>query len=385
LTILFGITGSIAAYKSLNTIRLLVKAGHSVTPILTQACLRFITPWSVEALAHRTPVIPNGDYANHIDLSGDCLVIAPATANSIAKYANGIADDPLSTLALSFTGPKLIAPAMHDSMFRHPATQRNLAQLRADGWLVLGPDTGDLSGMDHGEGRLVESELVALAAQQVAQAPITQRPEDHIVITAGGTQVPIDAVRVISNRSSGRWGEMMAHVASLSGARVTLITSQPVRIQNPQVCVIHGDTVESLQAALTDTVASATHLYMMAAVSDFSVPMSPSKRSRANTDALPLTPTPDILANLSTPDHTIRVGFCLETDNLEATASQKRIKKSCDYMVANDATTIGQTHRSFLILSPTKTTQYTNLPLETAAQHVLAATQHPPTKTLAQP
>lgn len=330
-------------------------------------------------------MIPNGDYANHIDLAGDCLVIAPATANSIAKYANGIADDPLSTLVLSFTGPKIIAPAMHDSMFRHPATQRNLAQLHADGWLVLGPETGDLSGTDYGEGRLIESELIALAARLSMTSPIATRPDDHIVITAGGTHVPMDAVRVISNRSSGQWGEMMAHVASLSGAQVTLITSQPLRIHNPHITVIPVDTVSTLQTALTDTVASATHVYMMAAVSDFSVPMSPVKRSRTNTESLALTPTPDILANLSTPDHTVRIGFCLETDNLEQAASQKRIKKSCDYMVANDASTIGQTHRSFLILSPTETTQHTNLPLETAAQHVLTATQHHPTKTLAQP
>lgn len=376
--VLFGITGSISAYKSLNTIRLLVKSGHSVTPILTQASLRFVTPWSLEALAQTPPVIPNGEYANHIELAGDCLLIAPATANSLAKYAQGIADDPLSTLALSFTGPKIISPAMHDSMFRHPATQRNLDQLRADGWLVIGPDTGDLSGLDHGEGRLVDSELLALAVTVCATATPPQRPNDHIVITAGGTQVPMDAVRVITNRSSGRWGEMMAHIASLSGARVTLITSQPLRIHNPHIAVIPIKTVSELQNELTGCVESATHLYMMAAVSDFSVPMSVSKRSRTHSESLPLTPTMDILKHLTTPDHTIRVGFCLETDNLEEKTAKKRIQKSCDYMIGNTASTIGKTSRSFLILGPTDTTTYTDMPLEFAAQSVLSATQYQP-------
>ena len=188
----------------------------------------------------------------------------------------------------------------------------------------------------------------------------------------------MDAVRVITNRSSGQWGEMMAHIASLSGASVTLITSQALRIQNPHVRVVPMDTVASLEQALTEAVSDATHLYMMAAVSDFSVPMQSRKQSRSHPPSLTLTPTSDILANLATPAQTVRVGFCLETDNLEATAAKKRRQKSCDYMIANDAQTIGQANRSFMILSPTETTTHCQLTLAAAAQTVLTQTQHVP-------
>lgn len=379
--IAFGITGSVAAYKSLLMMRLLIKAGHHVQGLMTESAMRFLTPLSVEAITGNRPWLPSDTYGNHITWaeSANCLVVAPATANSMAGYAHGVADDPIARLALAFTGLKIIAPAMHDTMWLNPATQRNTAQLQSDNWVVLGPATGDLSGQDTGVGRLIDPEFLALSVDSLPliqhSLRIKQASNQHILITAGGTQAPLDPVRCISNISSGKWGEMIGHVASLMGAQVTVLSSQDPRVNNPAINWIKFKTVSDLQQSLTHYSSVATHIYMLAAVSDFIPQPYTTKQKRSDSLVLHLDPTPDILGTLQTAPGTKRIGFCLESDNLLATARAKQHKKNCDYMIANDISMINQSHRSFHILGPDNQSEtMTDLPLIDASVALLKHT-----------
>ena len=375
-TVLYGITGGIAAYKAPDVVRQLKKLGFDVVVAMTEKAKWFVTPQTLQTLSENKvydALIDEDSTIVHLELvrRADILLIAPATANSIAKYAQGLADDLLSNIALSFQGPKLIAPAMHTEMVDNPATQRNLPYLRETGWHIVGPADGELACGDVGKGRMVEPALLALATQTYLRLNtcLTGR---KIVITAGGTVERIDNVRVITNLSSAKWGHQLAQMASLLGADVTLITTKPV-IENPNLTVVTVESVADLAAALQVHYPDADALYMMAAVSDYTVEQTTEKIRRGELDQLKLIPTQDILASLEKREECKVIGFCLEPGDRIQKATEKMAKKRCDVIIANHPDMIGQDTRSFEILfqAGDKQQTYENVTLTEACAALL--------------
>ena len=344
--ILLVIGGGIAAYKSLLLIRLLRSAGAFVTPVLTRAGAEFVTPLSVSALAGEkvyTDLFDLTDEAEmgHIQLSrvADLIVVAPATADLLAKMAQGRADDLASTLLLATDTRVLAAPAMNVRMWSHPATQRNLAQLREDGVLFVGPDEGEMACGEFGPGRLAEPEAILAAISGVLQdGPLAGR---HVLVTSGPTHEPIDPVRYIANRSSGAQGTAIAVALRDLGARVTFVTG-PASVPAPEgVAVVRVETAAEMLAAV-EAALPADAAVMAAAVADWRVAnASGSKMKKDGTGAAPaleFAENPDILAKVSKGARRPRlvVGFAAETDQVEAYATAKRLRKGCDWIVAND-------------------------------------------------
>jgi phosphopantothenoylcysteine decarboxylase/phosphopantothenate--cysteine ligase len=343
-TILLIVGGGIAAFRSLDLVRELRRAGARVLPVLTENGARFVTPLSLSALAAepvRSSLWDLDDEAamGHIQLSraADLIVVCPATADLMARAATGQANDLASTLLLATDKPVLFVPAMNVRMWQHPATVRNVATLRADGATVVEPDVGAMACGEIGPGRLPEvPAIMAAIAAQFAATPLAGR---HALVTAGPTHEPIDPVRFIGNHSSGKQGFAIAAALARAGARVTLVAG-PVHLPTPAgVTRIDVTTAVQMQAACAAAL-PADMAVMVAAVADWRADAAPAKLKKDGgaPPALSLVENPDILAGIG--HHVQRpalvVGFAAETGNLLANAAAKRTKKRADWIVAND-------------------------------------------------
>jgi phosphopantothenoylcysteine decarboxylase/phosphopantothenate--cysteine ligase len=344
--ILLIIAGGIAAYKSLELIRRLRDAGAAVTPVMTKSAHEFVTPMSVSALAGRAVHQDLFDLTTeaemgHIQLSrsADLVVVAPATADLMAKMATGLANDLASTLLLATDTPVLIAPAMNVRMWDHPATQRNIATLTADGISFVGPNSGDMACGEYGAGRMAEpAEILVAIDRHLSDGPLRGR---RILVTSGPTHEPIDPVRYIANRSSGAQGAAIAAALRDLGAHVVFVTG-PADVPPPSgVEVVR---VESAADMLRETTAAlpVDAAVFAAAVADWRVSSASGSKIKKVNGALPelrLAENPDILATVSqmTSDRpSLVIGFAAETDDVIANATAKRVRKGCDWIVAND-------------------------------------------------
>lgn len=342
--IVLGLTGGIAAYKAAELARLLIKQGIAVQVAMTEAACHFITPVTMQALSGK-PVLTSqwdesGNGMAHISLSraADAIVIAPASADFIAKLAHGLADDLLSTLCLARDCPLLIAPAMNRQMWESPATQRNIAQLKADGIIILGPDSGVQACGEEGLGRMLEAAPLAQAIIASFQPKLLSGVK--LLLTAGPTYEAIDAVRGITNRSSGKMGYAIARAALELGAEVTLV-SGPVALDAP-----HGARLVQVQSAaemfeaVKQRAANCDIFIGVAAVADYRVAETSAHKIKKSTGnlTLELVPNPDILAYVAAlPNPPFCVGFAAESENLKVYAEQKRRAKKLPLLAANIA------------------------------------------------
>ena len=341
-SIVLGITGGIAAYKAAELARLLIKQYIAVQVAMTDAASHFITPLTLQALTGK-PVLTSawGDAGNamdHINLSrsANAIIIAPATADFIAKLAHGLADDLLSNMCLARNCPLLIAPAMNRQMWESAATQRNIKQLIADGVIVLGPDSGVQACGEEGLGRMLEPAQLAQAV--VAQFQPKLLAGTRVLLTAGPTYEAIDAVRGISNRSSGKMGYAVAQAALELGAQVTLV-SGPVALQAPQGAeLIQVNSAQEMFDTVKSHVAGADIFIGVAAVADYRVADISKQKIKKSAEnlTLELVPNPDILAYVAAlPKPPFCVGFAAETENLKKYATQKRAAKKLPLLAAN--------------------------------------------------
>jgi phosphopantothenoylcysteine decarboxylase/phosphopantothenate--cysteine ligase len=353
LRVVVGITGGIAAYKAIALVRLFVLAGHDVSVVATEAALRFVGKPTLEAISRNdvgTDLYEGVAQVRHVALgqSADVIVIAPATANSLAKLAHGLADDLLGTTVLASSAPLVVAPAMHTEMWEHPATVANLALLRDRGVRIVGPGSGALTGTDVGAGRMAEpGEVFAAALAAVRPQDLAGR---RILITAGGTREPLDPVRFLGNRSSGRQGVALAEAARDRGADVTLVAA------HLEVPVPHGvttsevSTAEELAAAVAREAEGSDVVVMAAAVSDYRpervADAKLKKEAMGEQYELRLVRNPDILRSLTSgelapnrPAGQVVIGFAAETeadpDRLLAVAREKAARKGVDFLVLN--------------------------------------------------
>ncbi len=345
--ILLIVSGGIAAYKALELVRLLSKAGYGVRCVLTQAGEKFVTPMALQALSGEkvhTDLFSLTDESEmgHIELSrsADLVVVAPASADILAKMAAGLAGDLASTLLLATDKRVLVAPAMNVRMWEHPATRANMALLAARGVLVVAPDVGPMACGEFGPGRLAEPPVIlaAIEAALGVAGPLSGR---HAVVTSGPTHEPIDPVRYIANRSSGKQGHAIAAALAALGARVTLV-SGPVGIADPAgVQTLHVETAAQMLAAV-EAALPADIAVCAAAVGDWRAAATAGQKLKKDGGAPPalqLAENPDILARLSAPGPLrprLVVGFAAETEKLAEYAAAKRARKGCDWIVAND-------------------------------------------------
>ncbi|MEM7242832.1 MAG: bifunctional phosphopantothenoylcysteine decarboxylase/phosphopantothenate--cysteine ligase CoaBC [Pseudomonadota bacterium] len=344
--ILLIIGGGIAAYKSLELIRIFKKRGATVTPVLTRAAGELITPLSASALSGEKTYTHLFDLKDevemgHIELSrsADLIVVAPATADLMAKMATGVADDLASTVLLATDTPVMIAPAMNVRMWEHAATQRNLAQLRSDGIHICGPDEGDMACGEYGFGRMAEPDFIADAAHDILlQGPLAGK---HIIVTSGPTHEPIDPVRYIANRSSGQQGVAIANALLGMGARVSFVTG-PAKVEPPEGAnVIAVETAQQMEMAVMGAL-PADAVICAAAVADWHVKNASDAKLKKTKDGLPdleFAENPDILATVSglkkdRPE--LVIGFAAETNDVAKHAEAKRKRKGCDWILAND-------------------------------------------------
>ena len=343
-TIVLGITGGIAAYKAADIASKLIQAGARVEVVMTKSATKFITPLTMRNITGRQAVTDMFDMSSeysleHIALAeaAEAVVIAPATANTIARLAAGIADNMLTCLVLATKAPVIIAPAMNDNMFQNTVTQDNLGKLKARGFTIIEPAYGRLASGKTGWGRLPDSETIIGILYQVLGRK-GDLAGKRIVVTAGGTQEPIDPVRHIGNRSSGKMGYALAEAARDRGASVVLITA-PASLPEPAgMEVVHVRTAVQMKKAVAKAVARTDALIMAAAVADYQPKeFVTSKIKKATTDlTLELVRTPDILSEVK--GDFIKVGFAAESEDLIANAKQKLEKKQLDLIVANDIT-----------------------------------------------
>jgi phosphopantothenoylcysteine decarboxylase/phosphopantothenate--cysteine ligase len=348
LRIILGVTGSIAAYKAADLASKLRQAGAEVEVAMTPAATRFVTPLTFQSLTGREVVVDMFAAAEaeaHVEVArrADALVIAPASADCIANLAHGQTPDMVTLTALATTAPVLVAPAMDSQMWANPATQANVETLRGRGYAFVGPMEGRLASGRMGAGRLAETPQIVGALRALLGQSMGDVRGRHIVVSAGPTQEPIDPVRYVGNRSSGKMGFAVAEAARDRGARVTLVTG-PVSLETPYG-VDRRDvaTVEEMLGALRTATADADALVMAAAPADFR-PATPAdqkikKAPGRQSLVVELAKNPDILASL--PGGGIRVGFAAETENLAANAVEKIAAKRLDFIVANDVTAAG--------------------------------------------
>jgi len=343
-TIVLGITGGIAAYKAADIASKLTQAGAKVEVVMTESATKFIAPLTLRNLTGRPVVtsmweLPSEFSIEHVALAeaADVAVIAPATANIIAYLAAGIADDMLTCTVLATKAPVIVAPAMNVNMFQNPITQDNLAKLKARGFTIVGPAYGRLASGKMGLGRLAEVEEIIGTIKQVLGrgGDLAGKP---IVVTAGGTQEPIDPVRHIGNRSSGKMGYAIAEAARDRGAKVKLITA-PVSLPEPAgIEVVHIETALQMKEAVAKAVSQANALIMAAAVADYQPKSVAEAKIKKETPSLTLelVRTPDILTEVK--GNFLKVGFAAESEDIVANAKQKLEKKQLDLIVANDIT-----------------------------------------------
>ena len=344
--VVLGVSGGIASYKSCIIARRLVEAGATVDAVLTQGAAEFVGPLTFEALTGRpvlTSVWERGGALSHVRLGqqADLIIVAPATANVIARMAQGLADDFLTTMLLAATAPILLAPAMNDEMYAHPQTAANLDRLRARGVAIVGPEVGALAeGPSERPGRMSEPETILAHALRLVRGH-GKLAGRRVVVTAGPTRESIDPVRVVTNRSSGKMGYRLAEAAWARGADVVLI-SGPVALAAPVgVTLRRVETTKELEAAVREELSVADVLVMAAAPADFR-PSDPSESKRSRIDgalAIPMEPTDDILSatrGIRRPG-SVTVGFALETGDALAKGRAKLERKALDLIVVNDA------------------------------------------------
>ena len=349
MNVVLGIGGGIAAYKAAELARALMERGVSVQVVMTAAAQEFVRPLTFAALTGRKVI--TGLFAagagedtlasavEHIGVAdnADLLVVAPATADLLAKFANGLADDFLSTLYLAFPGPVVLAPAMNTRMWQHPATRRNTETLRGRGHTIVEPDDGLLACGTVGPGRLAEPERIAEVVMGVLH-PRRDLEGETVLVTAGPTEEPIDPVRFISNRSSGKMGYAIAEEAVERGARVILVTG-PVSLAAPSgVTLVPVRTAAEMRTAVLDRLAEATIVVKAAAVADYSVaePAAQKIKKTGGPISLALEPTVDILAEVGcNKGQRLLVGFAAETGDVAAEARRKLAAKNCDMVVGN--------------------------------------------------
>lgn len=387
--ILLIVGGGIAAYKAAELIRLLRKDGHSVTPVLTDGGSHFVTPMSLAALAE-SPVytslwdLKDEAEMGHIQLSraADLVLVAPATADLIARMAAGIANDLATTLLLATDKPVVIVPAMNVRMWQHAATERNVEQLKADGITVLDPDEGPMACGEYGPGRLPEpadilTRIKPLLGPSVAVAAARPRPlaGKHVLITAGPTHEPIDPVRVIANRSSGKQGFAIAAAAAQAGARVTLIAG-PVALLTPGgVARVDVETARQMAEAV-ETALPADVAILVAAVADWRVEAATKKLKKGDgAPKLRFAPNPDILASLGIhPDRPrLLIGFAAETNDVVGNARSKLTSKKADWIVANDVSgnVMGGSHNRIHLVTSDGVEDWPEAAKEDVARHLI--------------
>jgi phosphopantothenoylcysteine decarboxylase/phosphopantothenate--cysteine ligase len=353
LRIVVGITGGIAAYKAVGVVRAFVLAGHDVQVVATEHALRFVGKPTLEAISRNivhTDLYEGVAEVRHVSIgqSADLVVIAPATANSLAKLAAGLADDLLGNTVLASKAPIVVAPAMHTEMWQNAATVANAATLASRGFHFVGPTSGRLTGTDSGAGRMAEVDDIVAASLAIAAARAGSRDDlrgVRVLVTAGGTREPLDPVRFLGNRSSGRQGAALARAAASRGAEVTLIAAH-VEVQLPEnVAVVSVETAAQLAAAVDSHASAQDIIVMAAAVADYR-PASVSdakikKEAVGDTMTLELVKNPDILAGVAArarPEQLV-VGFAAETAETDAALLElgraKIARKGCDYLVVN--------------------------------------------------
>ena len=344
--VILGVTGSIASYKSLDLASKLVQSQAKVDVILTNSATKFISPLAFESITHTKVFLDIFDavptqYLNHIRLaeSADIMIIAPATANTIAKLATGIADDALGTTVLANKAPLVVAPAMDGNMFNHPATQENISKLISRGVFIAGPSEGRLASGLYGYGRLVETQEL-LGVISMILGSNGDLKDRKIVVSAGGTQESIDPVRIITNRSSGKMGYAIATAARDRGAQVALVTG-PSALDDPVGILIRKvDSALEMKAELDDECLDADAVIMAAAVCDWKpekVLTNKIKKSDEDNLTINFTKNPDIIGNISR-RNLVKVGFAAESENLIENAKTKITSKDLDFIVANDIT-----------------------------------------------
>ena len=342
--IVLGVTGSIASYKAIDLASKLTQAGALVDTILTYGATQFITPLAFRSITHRDVITDlydlDSEFSNeHVALArrADIVTIVPATVNCIAKLAWGMADDPLTTTVVATEAPLLIAPAMDGNMYSHPATQDNLQILERRGVVIVGPDQGYLASGLSGKGRLVDpTQLVGhIAAALGKKGDLSGK---KIVISAGGTQEPIDPVRVITNNSSGKMGYAIAEAARDRGAEVILITAPTSLSDPPSITVKNVTTAAEMCSLVLSEVTDSDALIMSAAVADYRPKTSAEQKIKKSDSGLTidLTKTEDILEKAT--GNFVKVGFSAESENLVSNATEKIGRKSLDLIVANDIT-----------------------------------------------
>ncbi|GEA88780.1 bifunctional phosphopantothenoylcysteine decarboxylase/phosphopantothenate--cysteine ligase CoaBC [Cellulomonas cellasea] len=349
--IVLGVAGGIAAYKAVLLLRLLSEAGHDVRVVPTESALEFVGRATWEALSGEpvtTRVFEDVDQVPHVRLgkTADLVVVAPATADLLSRAATGRADDLLTATLLTARCPVLLAPAMHTEMWEHPATRANVETLRARGVHVLDPDSGRLTGADTGPGRLPEPEAIAAAALALVRTAPQDLAGRHVVVSAGGTREPLDPVRYLGNRSSGRQGYALARAAAARGAQVTLVAANVTLPAPDGVAVVPVETSAELRDAVRAAAKDADVVVMAAAVADFRPATSAETKIKKDADgatrALELVQTTDILAELSAPRlraGQLVVGFAAETGDAEGTVLDhgraKARRKGADLLVVN--------------------------------------------------
>ncbi|GAA3014478.1 bifunctional phosphopantothenoylcysteine decarboxylase/phosphopantothenate--cysteine ligase CoaBC [Kitasatospora albolonga] len=387
-SVVLGVSGGIAAYKACELLRRFTESGHAVTVVPTAAALHFVGEATWAALSGRPAATETWERVHEvphvrIGQQADLVVVAPATADLMAKAAHGLADDLLTNTLLTARCPVVLAPAMHTEMWEHPATQENVATLRRRGVIVLEPAVGRLTGKDTGKGRLPEPAAIFEACRRVLErggleADLTGR---HVVVSAGGTREPLDPVRYLGNLSSGKQGYALATTAAARGARVTLLSANATLPDPAGVDVVHVSTALELRDAALKAVADADAVVMAAAVADFRpAEYATGKIKKVDgQDPAPvaLVRNPDILAELSA--HRARpgqvvVGFAAETDDVLANGRAKLARKGCDLLVVNEVgggKAFGQDTNAAVLLSADGTeTEIADGPKESLADAV---------------
>lgn len=353
--IVLGVSGGIAAYKAVEVCRRLVDAGHHVTPVLTDAARQFIGAATFSALA--SDPVPDGLWEpwqggiahTRLGQGADLVVVAPATADLLARYAAGMADDLLTATLLATGAPVVVCPAMHTEMWEHPAVADNLATLRRRGVHVVAPESGRLAGGDEGTGRMAEPMTIVAAVLAVLDEgrPGVSAPRggdlvgQHVVVSAGGTREPIDPVRVITNRSSGKQGHAIAEAAVDRGAAVTIVTASSLPAPSGAETV-RVESAADMEEAMVAAARNADVVVMAAAVADFRPKVAATQKVHGIPE-LVLEPTPDILAGLAAMNRPgqVLVGFAAETEDAVARARQKLQQKRVDLIVVNDVSAPG--------------------------------------------